>query len=303
MEINSEMKILITGGSGLLGSKLSSIAVAKGYDTYSSYCRNRPRYGVPVYLDITNEKQVSKVFEKTKPDVIVHLAALTDVDFCEEEKDLAWKVNAVGTRNIATFARKTRAFMIFVSTDYVFRGDTGRYTETDTLDPVNFYGMTKVEAEKEVASAGEDWCIARPSVIFGANSLPGRLNFALWIVENLRENNPICVITDQWVSPTLNTNLSDMVLEIVDRRMTGVFHLAGATPVSRFEFAEKIAESFDLDKNLIRPTVLEDMKWKAKRPCNTSLNVDKASRILRNEPFNLTKSLKILKTESESNHP
>ena len=293
------MRILLTGGSGFLGTTLAKIAINKGHEVYSAYYRNLPRYGTPISMDITKADRVAEVFEAARPIVIIHTAALADVDLCEQDKQTAWMTNVVGTENIVESARRTKCFLIFVSSDYVFQGDKGQYVETDSVNPVNFYGITKVKGEAATASLSEDGCTIRSSTIFGSDIRPQKANFALWVLENLIKNRSINVITDQYVSPTLNSNLSNMILEIAETHISGIFHAAGSTKISRFDFAKVIAEVFCLDSDLINPTILNEMKWKAERPHNTSLNVEKASSILRNKPLSLAESMEILKKELE----
>jgi dTDP-4-dehydrorhamnose reductase len=291
------MRLLITGGSGLLGSKIAEIAKARGFEVYSGYNEHEAMIGTPIKFDISNKSQVSKALARIKPEAIVHAASFTNVDKCEEDRYLARKVNVEGTKNIVESSELHNSFLVHVSTDYVFSGEEGMYKETDEPAPINNYGLTKLEAEKIVTASSLDWCIARPSVIYGSTPAAGKDNFALWVLNKLEKKEPIRIITDQWVSPTLNTNLSEMILEIIERKLAGIYHLAGATSINRYEFATRIADTFQLDKTLITPTKSRDMKWLAKRPKNTSLDIDKASKTLRNKPINIQDALKKLREE------
>lgn len=290
------MRVLITGASGLLGSKLAELAVKHGYEVYSGYNRNKSIRGKPVKLDVSDKEAVKNAFKHIKPEAVIHTAALTDVDKCETEKESAWKINVEGTQNIVEECKKYNAFLVYVSTDYVFEGSKGMYKEEDKCKPVNYYGFTKLEGEKKVSTLDE-WCIARASVIYGANPATGKTNFALWVLESLRKGEPIRVLADQWVSPTLNINLSEMVLEALEKRLTGIFHLAGATRVSRLEMAKLIAKTFKLNDRLIKPILMKDIVWKARRPADSSLDVSKAKSMLSNKPLNLDGALKELKNE------
>lgn len=187
--------------------------------------------------------------------------------------------------------------MIYVSTDYVFSGKKGMYTENDETKPINHYGKTKLEGEKIVRNLMPDWCIARPSVIYGSVPAAGKTNFALWVLDKLRKGEQIKIITDQCISPTFNTNLAEMIIEVAQRRLTGIYHLSGATPINRYDFACLIAETFDLNKNLIKPAKSKEMNWNAERPKNTSLNVEKASRTLTKKPLKIEDALNKLKEE------
>jgi len=292
------MRLLITGGSGLLGSKITTLATEKGYEAYSGYNQHKSVNGTPIKLDICNKKNVQTVFKKIRPHAVVHAAALTNVDKCEEDMELARTINIEGTRNIVKSSERHDAFLVYVSTDYVFSGEKGLYTETDETKPINIYGLTKLEAEKTVKASTVTWCIVRPSVIYGATPAAGKTNFALWVINKLRNNEPMKIITDQWVSPTLNTNLAEMILETIEKRHTGTYHLSGATPINRYDFATKIAETFQLDKKLISKAKSSDMNWHAKRPRNTSLNIEKATNTLDKKPLKIEEALNTLKEET-----
>jgi dTDP-4-dehydrorhamnose reductase len=292
----TSLKLLITGASGLYGSKLAQLALAKNIEVYSSDIQSLSVYGNFVKLDISGKTQVDEAFKNIKPDVVVHAATLTDVDKCETNKELAWKVNVEGTKNIAEAAKSSGSFLIYISTDYVFSGEKGGYKETDKPDPINHYGLTKLKAE-EIVQTQAEYFIARPSVIYGSTPAAGKVNFALWLIETLRKGERIKIVTDQWNTPTLNTNLAEMTLEVLERRLTGIYHLCGATKVSRFEFAEQIADAFGLDKSLIDKVLSSQFTWPAKRPMDSSLDTSKAQQTLQKKPLEMTDALKQLKFE------
>jgi dTDP-4-dehydrorhamnose reductase len=293
------LKILITGASGLSGSKIAELAIKQGHLVYSGFNEHEPAFGNPVKLDITNKGVVDKTLEHLKPGVVIHAAALTDIDKCETNKELAWKINYEGTLNIAKATNKTESFLIYFSTDYIFDGEKGLYREEDPPNPINHYGYTKLKGEEVVKEYGGDgeWTICRPSVIYGTRPATGKVNFALWVLEKLRKGDEIKVLTDQYISPTLNTNLANMILEVAERKLCGVYHLAGASRISRFKFAQMLADILGLNKNLIKPATFTEMRWLAKRPKDPSLNVSKATRTLTHKPVKIEKALKKLKTE------
>ena len=290
------MKLLITGASGLYGSKLAQMAIAKNIEVYSSDIQGLSVYGSFVKLDISGKEQVEEAFKTIKPDMVVHAATLTDVDKCETNKELAWKVNVEGTKNIVEAAKSAGSFLIYISTDYVFSGEKGNYKETDKPDPINYYGLTKLKAE-EIVQTQKEYFIGRPSVIYGSTPAAGKVNFALWLIETLGKGERVKIVTDQWNTPTLNTNLAEMTLEVIERRLTGVYHTCGATRVSRLEFAEQIAEAFGLDKSLIDKVLSSQFTWPAKRPMDSSLDTSKAQKTLQHKPLDMSKALKQLKLE------
>jgi len=290
------MKILITGASGLLGNKIAQIALPK-HIVYSGYNQHPAIHGTLIELDITNQAQVESAFKKIKPDAVIHSAALTNVDLCEQNPELAEQVNVEGTLNIVENSMKTGSFLLYVSTDYVFDGEKGDYQETDTPSPINVYGKTKLQGEKTVSESSLDHCIARTCVIYGAQPAAGKDNFALWVLNNLKNNKPMNIVTDQIISPTYNHNLAEMILEALERRLTGIYNLAGATYLDRYTFIKLLAEEFSLDESLITPCDSSAMTWAAKRPRNSTLNTEKASRILKNKPLNITNALRQLHRE------
>jgi dTDP-4-dehydrorhamnose reductase len=294
-----EMNVLVTGASGLLGSKLVEVLVSKGYKVYAGYFGNSPKAGFPLKFDISDEIGVEKAFELSKPDVVVHAAALTNVDVCEVKRDLAWNTNVIGTKNLVKLSKKYNAFFVYISTDYVFKGDRGLYREEDIPEPINYYGITKLKGEEEVKNILKEYCIARTSVIYGSVPATGKTNFALWIIEKLRRGEQVNVLMDQYNSPTHNTNLAEMLSEVIEKRIVGTYHLAGATRISRYDFSKLIAETFNLESSLILPTTSDKISWTAQRPKDSSLNVEKASRSLNNKPLTIHESLKRLRSEIE----
>jgi dTDP-4-dehydrorhamnose reductase len=292
------LRVLITGASGLYGSKLSQI-ISKDCEVYSGYRKDQRVCGIPLQFNVSNKNQVERAFKKANPDVVVHAATLTNVDECETNQKLAWKTNVEGTRNTAEAAKACGAFLFYVSTDYVFNGEKGNYTETDTPDPINYYGLTKLKAEELVKELLDEYCIARPSVIYGATPAAGKINFALWLIDNLKQRKSVKIVVDQFNSPTLNTNLAEMTWEIIQRKMTGIYHLSGATRINRYNFAKSIASAFNLDSTLIIPSASSEFDWAAKRPKDTSLNVDKAQNTLTNRPLPVDQALSQLRSEMQ----
>ncbi len=290
------MKVLITGANGLLGSKLVETAERFGHVVYAGDIV-QPVRGIPIQFDISNQKQVDSIFERLVPEAVVHCAAMTDVDKCEKARDLAWKINVTGTENIVRALDKIHAFVIYVSTDFVFNGEKGSYDEEDVPDPINHYGLTKLEAEKRVQDTVAKHCIVRASVIFGSTPALGKVNFALWLLDSLRRKEQVNIVTDQWNSPTLNTNMAEMILEIMERKLEGIIHVSGATRINRYDFAKLMASAFGLDSNLVTPVTSADFSWPARRPKDSSLSTKKARRLLQNKPLEISRAFLRLKEE------
>lgn len=289
-------KVLVTGGSGLLGSKVVKLAKTN-YQIIPIHFRDS-LFPDSVRLDITNKHDVSQIVRKLKPDIVIHTAAETNVDKCENERDWVWKANAEGTSNLAEVSGRIDAKMIYISTDYVFDGERGLYTEEDEPNPVNYYGLTKLKGEGFLAQYSTDYVIARTSVVYGWN--PRRLNFATWIIESLRKGRSIQVVDDHFNSPTLADNLAEALLETVEKDLSGLYHMAGSQRISRYEFSVKVAKAFDLDSDLIKPVKMNELKtWIAKRPKDSSLNIEKAQSVLKTRFLNIQESLNILKEREE----
>ena len=279
-----------------MGSKLAEVALARGNQVFSGYAHNEPQCGRAIRFDLMDERGIYDLVDRLRPDVIIHSAALTDVDRCERERELAYKMNVEGTQAIAKAAEKAGAFLVYISTDYVFDGERGSYREDEKTNPVSYYGQSKLLGEEFCRG-----CIARTCVIYGSRPASGKVNFALWLIESLKSGKQFRVVTDQFITPTLNTNLAKMVLEAADRRLSGVYHLAGATRISRYDFAREVARVFDLDSDLIIPSRMADLKWDAKRPKDSSLDTSKAARELMEKPYGLEKALGALKADLGTN--
>lgn len=286
------MKLFITGASGLLGSRVAKAALARGDEVFSGYACTIPAYGKPVRFDLREATGISDLVERLAPDVIIHSAALTDVDRCEREQELAYKVNVEGTRALSRAAQKVGSFLIYISTDYIFDGERGMYREGDQPNPISYYGYSKLQGEQYCSG-----CIVRTCVIYGSQPASGKVNFALWLINSLKSGKEVYLVTDQFVTPTLNTNLGAMLLEVADRRLGKVYHLAGASRVSRYDYALELARKFDLDPSFIHPSRMRDMSWTARRPIDSSLDTSKARRELMNKPLPLDEALEALKAE------
>jgi dTDP-4-dehydrorhamnose reductase len=293
------MRILITGANGLLGTRLAETFLSRGHEVFSGYILDPPMVGKPVPMDITDDVSVRGAFKESCPGAVFHCAAMTDVDKCEEDPEAAIKVNSEGTSTVSRQAVLYNSYLAYISTDYVFDGSKGNYKESDQTNPVSVYGRSKLLGEEAVKSSGADFLIARSSVIYGAQPAMGKVNFALWLVESLRASRPVTLLTDQYVSPTLNTSLCGMLLEALEKRLTGTYHMAGATRVSRYEFGVALARIFSLDQSLIEVSTTRDFqgRWKATRPPDSSLDISKATSILQTKPLALNDALEELKKE------
>ncbi len=284
------MRILVTGSSGLLGAELVHLLSESGHEVHSGYGTHKPLAGNPIRLDLANLSHLQAVIEKARPELIFHAAAMTDVDMCERNPHLAKLVNGEATGKIAEKASQLGAYVIYLSTDYVFDGKRGEYKEEDQPHPINCYAESKFLGEQLIKESSARYCVARTSVLFGWGR-EHRPNFATLVLHRLRSGQPLKAATDQCASPTLNNNLAEMLIDLAGKRYEGILHLAGATPIDRYNFALQIAKTFDLDSILVEPVTSSEIEWVAKRPANSSLNVHKAIGVLDRKPLKLIQAL------------
>jgi dTDP-4-dehydrorhamnose reductase len=283
-------RTLIIGGSGLLGSVLIDYFP----DAFYTYNNTKIEKNNAYKLNILDTESIKFLLEKLYPKIIIVTAALTDVDKCEIDSELAYNINAKPFYIITDYIKKVNGRLIQISTDYVFSGQKGSYKEDDLRYPINIYGKTKMQAEDIIIGSGIDYTIIRTSGIFGINMATGKTNFFLWVYNNLKENKDIYLVNDQYYSPTLNTMLSKAVREIYEKEISGILHYSSLDKISRFEFGNLVAEVFGFDKNLIKETRMEYMNWKAKRPRDSSLNNEKAKKLLNNKPINVIDEIKMI---------
>ena len=265
-------KVLIIGGSGLMGSALVGL-FPNAYFTF-----NRTEMNIPnsFKLDISEQQALELLLEKVRPETVIVTAAMTDVDMCELDPEMAYRVNAQPFYTIVKYLSKVGGRIIQVSTDYVFSGEAGRYKEYDKREPINVYGKSKMKAEDIIIDSGIDYTIIRTSGIFGARESSGKVNFFLWVYRSLLSGKEIYIVKDQYYSPTVNTNLAEAISEIYDKGIDGVLHFSSIDRISRYDFALLIADAFSLNRNLIKPALIREMKWIAKRPRDSSLNSEKS---------------------------
>ena len=292
-----KLKFLVTGSAGLVGQQVVK-DLSKSNQVFSCYNESKPEYGDSVKMDLKNYEMVSSILTEIKPDVVIHLGAMTGVDLCEKEKTSASEINTKATEIIAKECSKLNSFLVYVSTDYVFDGNFGMYKEDDVANPLGFYGKSKLEGEKAVQNFSTNWCIARTSTPFGLH--PTKKSFPMWVIENLQKQKQIDVLIDQFTSPTYIPNLSRMLIEISERRITGIIHAAGASKISRYQMASMVSDKLNLDGTLLKQISMNKMKWVARRPKDSSLDVSRASSILNEKPQKIDQSLNLFIDEMKS---
>jgi dTDP-4-dehydrorhamnose reductase len=296
------MKILITGANGLLGQQLLKLLLDTTEHDIIATGKGEPRYVIQdsrlhyYLLDITDGMAVDLLFEKLQPDVIIHCAALTQADECELNPIKAWEINVTATRFIVDAAKKMNAFLIFISTDFVFDGMNGPYKEEDVLNPVSYYGSTKVAAEKAVAESGLQYAIVRTCLLYGNILFGTRSNVVSWVKENLEQGKKIKVVSDQWRTPTYVEDLAKGILLIAEKKVVGLFHISGEDLLSPYDMAMSTADYLRLDKSLIEKVDASIFTQPAKRPAKTGFIIDKAKLELGYSPLSFREGLKKMLT-------
>jgi dTDP-4-dehydrorhamnose reductase len=275
------VKVLVIGASGQVGHYVGWLAQKHGHHVMGT-CLSRARSGL-LKLDITRRDECESLAHIFKPDVVALAGALTNVDKCETEPDLARAVNVEGTRNVLETFSQTRAVMVYFSTEYVFDGKDGPYRESDPMHPISIYGQTKADAENLVRKYPHRWLIIRTTVVYGYE--PDGKNFFMQLLNRFRKGEPMRVPSDQFSSPTFNFNLAQATLGLVGRDCLGTYHVAGNRVMSRVEFAQTICTIFHLDHHLIQPVTTAELGQKAARPLNAGLLVSKAEGELRALPL------------------
>lgn len=285
--------VLITGANGLLGQKLcrdfSPAHKVIATDLHSENFLSFPNLSYES-LNLTDRKALEFHVRFYHPAAIINAAANTDVDACEIHRTQAWAVNVGAVKNLVTVCRERKIRLVQLSTDYVFDGEKGPYSEDDPTHPVNFYGQTKLESENLIKQSGIDSLIVRTNVLYGFGKRVNK-NSLLWLLDKLSAGEKIEVANDQFGNPTLADNLSECILEMVERNLSGVFHVGGAEYLSRYDFALKVADKFGFESANISSTKTKMLNQKAERPLRGGLKTEKARSALKTKLLNVEQGL------------
>ena len=264
-------RIWITGVNGLLGTELRKEYVRHSEWRIVGIARTLSRENSERYsaypIDITDTAALEELLAEEPPQVIVHAAAMTNVDACEENRAECHRINYAATSMLSDMAQRVGAKFVYISTDYVFDGTSGPYRETDPVQPINCYGKAKAAAEAYIAGHHEDWLILRTTILFGyVPAYIGKVDFVRWLVNSLQQGRQVKIVADQYGNPTYVRDFVRNLYRLIDQNLTGLFHVAGDEWLSRYEFALQIAASWNLDKSLIEKIATNDLAQKAPRP-------------------------------------
>ncbi len=293
-------KILITGGSGLLGSNMARLAVSS-FDVYATY--NTHKVALKdvhfFHADLTQKEDINKI-KQIKPDVIVHCAALTNIDFCEEHPSAAHVNNVLASSSLAEAAKEIKAYMIYISTDCVFDGEKGDYREDDLTNPINVYGKTKLEAERKVMSIHPSSCVVRTN-IFGWNKL-NKFSLAEWMIDKLAQGKELPGFKDVTFSPILVNDLTEILFKLYEKKYVGILHVGGSDACSKLEFAYMIADIFGYDRKHIKPVNYSDGGLKAPRGKNLFFNGSRVQTVLSQKLPDIRSGLQRMKQLQDSHY-
>ena len=298
-------KILVTGSNGLLGQKLVHLildhsnhillATSKGENRLKS--RSDFDYRS---LDITDKNRVDSIVSEFKPDVLINSAAMTNVDACESNKENCIALNVGGVKNLVAACENHNTHLIHVSTDFVFDGKAGPYSENDQPNPLSFYGQSKYDSELIVSNSSlSKWSIARTIIIYGIVENMSKSNIVLWAKSALESGSELKIVDDQFRSPTYADDLAKGCLLIAEKEKNGIYHLSGKESMSILELVYRVADFYGLDKSTISPVKSESLNQAAKRPPVTGFVLDKANKELGYYPLSFNDGLKLLTKEIE----
>jgi dTDP-4-dehydrorhamnose reductase len=279
-------RVLITGSNGLLGTNLLQRVLSHGHDVpiglSRGECQNASLGDFQfIRADLAEPGVAEDAIERARPDVVIHTAAMTNVDGCERQRDEAWATNALAPAYLARTCARHAVRLVHLSTEYVFDGLAGPYGEEAHTNPLGWYARSKHAGEQAALRLHDDCVVARTTIIYGY-AAHVRANFVLWLVGQLRAGEQVRIVHDQIGSPTLADNLAEMVLALATSNERGVFNTVGADVVSRLEFSTAIAREFGLDQSLIVPITTAELGQPAPRPLRAGLVMDKFRRAFPN---------------------
>lgn len=296
--MNKQKTILVTGINGLLGQYLSVRLSQPNICLHGlgkGECRlnniNKLTYHS---VDIGNRQEVDKVMQEVKPHIIIHTAAMTNVDDCELQPHEAFHTNVEATQYLLQATKNIdihQPHFIFISTDFIFKGDSGPYLEDALPDPVNYYGKTKLWGEFLLMQSGLMWSIVRTILVYGKPLSGARSNIVEWIKGKLESKTPLQMVSDQFRTPAYLPDLADGVARIAEQTALGIFNIGGKELITPYDIALQVAEFFGLDKSLISKADSNTFKQPAERPLKTGLPIDKAEKVVGYKPMSFKESL------------
>ena len=274
-------KIIVTGSNGLLGQKVTALSIQDPEIELIATSIGPNRHNLKdgyTYeeLDVLDLDRLTELVEIYQPDSIIHTAAMTNVDACEAERAKCYALNVQSVKNLVDVCGRRDIQLVHLSTDFIFDGENGPYTEEAEPNPLSYYGETKLESELILKNSSCRWAILRTIIVYGVVNDMSRSNIVLWAKGALEKGEPIHVVNDQWRMPTLAEDLAACCLLAVKKNASGVFNASGKDLMSILEIVERVADHYGLNKSLIKAISAESLNQAAKRPKKTGFILDKA---------------------------
>ena len=292
--------ILITGSNGLLGQKLVHLLKEK-YNVIATSlgsCLISNKSGF-IYqsLDITNEHDIKKTFHMYRPKYVINTAAMTNVDACEDFKDLCDDINVKAVEHISKECEKYNSHLIHISTDFIFDGKNGPYDENDDANPLSYYGLSKWKSEQVLLKSNCKWAILRTIILYGTAENLERNNIVLWARKALKDGQELNIIDDQFRSPTLAEDLAKACYLVIEKEAIGVYNTSGKDIMSIYEMVKRMADFYQCDKSKINRISSATLNQKAKRPPKTGFILDKSIKELGYKPHSFEEGLNLLEKQ------
>lgn len=297
-----KIRILLTGSNGFLGQKLTEhVVLEKKYAlacTSASSNRNHQKDGYEFrQINFADTEQLFDFVKQYAPTHIIHTAAISNVERCASDTEACDLVNVTIPQLLAEYSVENQVHLTFLSTDFVFDGNSAPYSESDDYSPVNAYGESKVKAEQAIMRSGCSYAILRTILVYGVHGDPNRNNMITWVRKALSGGQQINVVKDQWRTPTWVDDLCKACLTAVERDAEGIFHVSGDELMSVFEMAEQIADFWGLDKLLLSPIPASTIGHDKNRPVKTSFILNKARTELGYQPTPFADALAEIDTQ------
>lgn len=297
------MKVLITGGSGLLGSALLR-SIPEGFEVAATYRSAIPAqisggYD-PYQLDLCDRDLLMNIIDQVSPELVIHTASIGNVDYCEQHPEESRQVNVLGTHYIIEACISHHCRLIYTSSNAVFDGDHAPYAEGDQPNPKHQYGKTKLAAEQLILASGLDAAIIRPILMYGWHTQAQRSNFVTWLLGELSQENPVRLLDDVYCNPIPVSQCAEAIWVSGRKKHTGLFHIAGKDRVSMYELGLAVARIFGFDTARLQPVSRNDLPQLVHRPADTTYRTDKMERVLGLIPRSLREGLKQMKEESRA---
>ncbi len=293
-------KIIVTGSNGLLGQSLLTLLLEETnkYEVVG-FSRGKNRSGREdfeyISIDLTDKKELQEALNQCQPDVIINTAAMTQVDQCEDEKEECDLLNVTTVESLIEFSETNNVHLVHLSTDFIFDGKKGNYKETDTPNPVSYYGLSKLKAENKLINSSIDYTILRTILVFGKVYDMSRSNIVLWVKESLEARKSINVVDDQYRMPTYVVTLAEACKAAIDKNKYGIYNVSSTELLSIYDIAIQIAETFNLNKELISPISSKELNQRAQRPEKTGFDLSKTKKELGIELRNFKEDLQNFK--------